>query len=59
MSYSTSNKVLSLEDYTLEKPGSTFKVVEKPVPEPSQGEVLVNITLRPVRCAWGDAGLLH
>lgn len=48
------NKTLLLEQYNFDDPEANVKVVDRPVPDPGEGEVLVRVTLRPVRCVIVD-----
>ncbi len=43
-----SNKIVKLDEFSVKDDLSHVQVVEAPVPEPKQGEVLVNAYLRPV-----------
>ena len=43
-----SNKIVKLDEFNMKNDLSHVQVVEAPVPEPKQGEVLVNAYLRPV-----------
>lgn len=43
------NKAIVVKAFSIENPVSNLEVVEKQIPEPKEGEVLVKITLRPVR----------
>ncbi len=43
-----SNKIVKLDEFSMKDDLSHVQVVEAPVPEPKQGEVLVNAYLRPV-----------
>ena len=43
------NRAVALESFDPENPTSTLKIIERPIPEPASGEVLVRISLRPVR----------
>ena len=43
-----SNKIVKLDEFSMKGDLSHVQVVEAPVPEPKQGEVLVNAYLRPV-----------
>lgn len=47
------NKALELSGVSVEKPGSTITLFEKDIPEPGEGQVLVNIKIRPVRTLVG------
>lgn len=43
-----SNKIVKLDEFSMKDDLSHVQVVEAPIPEPKQGEVLVNAYLRPV-----------
>ena len=49
------NKAVVLKAFSIEDPVGELHIVEKPIPEPKEGEVLVKITMRPVRSS-GDQG---
>lgn len=43
-----SNKIIKLDEFSMSSDLSHVQVVDAPMPEPKQGEVLVNAYLRPV-----------
>lgn len=48
MAESHRQKQVQVHKYNLEEPWEAVQVVEGPVPEPGQGEVVVRLQLRPV-----------
>ena len=59
----TSNKQIKLDEFSFDEDLGHVQVVEGDIPEPRQGEVLVNVYLRPVnptdviliKTGWGGA----